>query len=68
MSSCTKTISAYALFALFWCYFACSRIIPVSSLSVSPYLAIWVVIKVLCSVCVIFNGDPEENQGMPSLR
>ncbi|ATM05900.1 hypothetical protein B1209_15585 [Raoultella planticola] len=37
------------------------------SLVILPILAIWVVIKVLCLVCVIFNINPEEDQGMPSL-
>ncbi|AUO64320.1 hypothetical protein WM46_05880 [Citrobacter freundii complex sp. CFNIH2] len=35
--------------------------------SVFPLLSIWVVIKTLQSVCVIFNIHPEENQGIATL-
>lgn len=34
---------------------------------VSPLLSIWVVIKSLRDVCVIFNIHPEENQGFATL-
>ncbi|ESD45894.1 hypothetical protein HMPREF1602_01597 [Escherichia coli 907889] len=33
----------------------------------SPLLSIWVVIKSLRDVCVIFNIHPEENQGFATL-
>ncbi|VZZ88109.1 conserved protein of unknown function [Escherichia coli] len=36
-------------------------------LKVSPLLSIWVVIKSLRDVCVIFNIHPEENQGFATL-
>lgn len=41
--------------------------IPIYPCKASPLLSIWVVIKSLRSVCVIFNIHPEENQGIATL-